>query len=148
MKQLNQYILEKLKIDKDSRLNEFKPKCGEKGLVLKINSGGFNGQHIADIYPCEIFEIHKNETDFLVSYTNAPKNTTTTFNCVKDKNYVAKDDNGDNLQYYDKEYCLNSIEKMIKNKKYEIDGYLILKPNKFNSINDYLYILQLYLQQE
>ena len=147
MKKINNYILEKLRINKDSRLKEFKPERGAKGLVLKINSGGFNGQQIADIYPCEIAEIHKNETDFLVSYTNAPKNTTTTFNSVKDKNYVGKDDNGDNLQYYDKEYCLKTIEKMIKNKKYEIDGYLILKPNKFDSINDYLYILQLYLHQ-
>ncbi len=143
MKQLNQYILEKLKIDKDSNIRNFKPEKEVKGLVLRINSGGFNGQQIADVYPCEILEIHANGKDFLVEYTNAPKDTDIYFKEVKNKDYVAEA--GDNLQYYDKDYCIEAIEKMRKTKKYEINGYMILKPNKMSSMADWLDVLQMYL---
>lgn len=146
MKNLNNYIFEKLKINKDSNIRKFKPEKKVKGLVLRINSGGFAGKQIADIYPCEISEIHANGKDFLVEYTNAPKNTDIYFKEVKNKDYVAEADG--NLQYYDKDYCIEAIEKMRKTKKYEINGYMILKPNKFDGINDYLDILQLYLKLE
>lgn len=144
MKQLNQYILEKLKINKDSNIRNFKPEKKVKGLVLRINGGGFAGKQIADIYPCEISEIHANGKDFVVEYTNAPKNTNIYFKEVKNKDYVAEADG--NLQYYDKDYCIEAIEKMRKTKKYEINGYIILKPNKLDSMAAWLDILQIYLK--
>ncbi len=143
MKNLNNYIFEKLRINKDSNIGKFKPEKNVKGLVLRINSGGFNGQQIADVYPCEISEIHANGKDFVVEYTNAPKDTDIYFNEVENKDYVAEADG--NLQYYDKDYCIEAIEKMRKTKKYEINGYMILKPNKLDSMADWLDVLQMYL---
>ena len=135
MKLINEYIIEKLKINKDSKVKEFIPKKGIKGLVLRINHGGYNGKQFAD--------------------TNAPKKTPIDFMLTKDTNYVANcliDDY--DLYFYDSVYCLKAIDEMsavykgngkIKSKDYNFDGYMILKPNTCDSMLDYLDILKLYL---
>lgn len=157
MKLINEYIVEKLKINKDSRVKEFIPKKGIKSLVLRINSGGFNGKHFADIYPCEIIDVHKDMNEFIVEYhgEDTPRKTPVDFILTKDTNYTAACEWDDiTLYFYDPEYCVKEIDNMsntykgtgkIGSKDYNFDGYMILKPNRFDGMQDYLDILKLYL---
>lgn len=151
MKKINNYIVEKLKINKDVKSTDFTPEEGLKGLVLKVNLGGYNGKQLADVYPCEIHSVHANGKDFLVDYTNAPKLTPIYFEHIDNQNFRAcSDDKKELYRFYDKDFSIKEIDKILdkKSKGYDFDDMLILIPNNVDNLEDWLKVLKLYLNEE
>ena len=143
---LNTYIIEKLKINKNTENRDpFEPHQGDKGIVVSKGK-----TKLCSLYLGKIFDVHENANEFIFDYNqkDIPIKKDIHFYCVDNENYVAKEQDNDNLFFYDKEFCLKMLEQMLKeksNKKYIFDDSTILIPKDFE-FDYYINILKYYLE--
>ena len=138
MQNISRYIIEKLKINKDSKLMERPfPKKDEPVMILYTN---YPKNDIRTFLFGTVVELHKNIEPtgaFSAQYMLNGKQETDFFyfNQKMDPHWIGRTSKPGFL-CYDYEYSLKEIEKGIDSKKYEFDGGKITAPHNMVSIED------------
>lgn len=138
MQSISRYIIEKLKINKDSKLNNRPfPKEDDPVIILYTN---YPKKDIRTFLFGKVVELHKNVEPtggFSVQYMLRGKQETDFFyfNQKMDPHWIGRTDKPGFL-CYDYEYSLKEIEKGIDSKKYKFDDEKITMGNNLVSIEE------------
>ena len=138
MQNISRYIIEKLKINKDSKLTDRPfPKEDDSVMILYTN---YPKNDIRTFLFGKVVELHKDVEPtgaFSVQYmlNGKQENDLFYFNQKMDPHWIGRTDKPGFL-CYDYEYSLKEIEKGINSKKYEFDDEKITSPHNMVSIED------------
>lgn len=138
MKNINRYIIEKLKINKDSKVTDRPfPKENDPVVILYTN---YPKNDIRTFLFGTVVKVDKNiepSGGFFVQYMLNAKDETDFFyfNKKMDPHWIGRT-NKPGFLCYDYEYSLKEIEKGIDSKKYEFDNEKITGKNSLFSIEE------------
>ena len=136
MKNINRYIIEKLKINKDSKVTDRPfPKENDPVIIVYTN---YPKNDIRTFLFGRVVELDKNiepSGGFSVQYMLNAKDETDFFyfNKKMDPHWIGRT-NKPGFLCYDCEYSLKEIEKGINSKKYEFDNEKITVGNSLLSV--------------